>query len=96
MLDETGRRIRSTDVIRALEYVRVELNGHGKPPLRVHGVNISLGYEFNAKWFACGQSPVCIEVDRLVRTGVAVVIAAGNTGYGELLAKKGLAPEVKR
>lgn len=89
VLDETGRRIRSTDVLRALEYVRVELNGHGKPPLRVHGVNISLGYEFNAKWFACGQSPVCIEVDRLVRTGVAVVIAAGNTGYGELLAKTG-------
>ncbi len=89
VLDETGRRIRSTDVLRALEYVRVELNGHGKPPLRVHGVNISLGYEFNAKWFACGQSPVCIEVDRLIRTGVVVVIAAGNTGYGELLAKTG-------
>jgi subtilisin family serine protease len=89
VLDETGRRIRSTDVLRALEYVRVELNGHGKPPLRVHGVNISLGYEFNAKWFACGQSPVCIEVDRLVRTGVVVVISAGNTGYGELLAKTG-------
>jgi subtilisin family serine protease len=89
VLDESGRRIRSTDVLRALEYVRVELNGHGKPPLRVHGVNISLGYEFNARWFACGQSPVCIEVDRLVRTGVAVVISAGNTGYGELLAKAG-------
>ena len=33
-------RVRSTDVIRALEYVRSKLNGHGKPPLRVHGVNI--------------------------------------------------------
>jgi subtilisin family serine protease len=89
VLDEKGKRIRSTDVLRALEYVRVELNGHGKPPLRVQGVNISLGYEFNARWFACGQSPVCIEVDRLVRTGVVVVIAAGNTGYGELSTKSG-------
>jgi subtilisin family serine protease len=89
VLDEKGKRIRSTDVLRALEYVRVQLNGHGKPPLRVHGVNISLGYEFNAKWFACGQSPVCIEVDRLVRTGVVVVIAAGNTGYGELTTRSG-------
>jgi subtilisin family serine protease len=89
VLDDKGKRIRSTDVLRALEYVRVQLNGHGKPPLRVHGVNISLGYEFNARWFACGQSPVCIEVDRLVRTGVVVVIAAGNTGYGELTTKSG-------
>jgi serine protease AprX len=89
VLDDKGKRIRSTDVLRALEYVRVQLNGHGKPPLRVHGVNISLGYEFNARWFACGQSPVCIEVDRLVRTGVVVVIAAGNTGYGELTTRSG-------
>jgi subtilisin family serine protease len=32
---------------------------------------------------------VCIEVDRLVRTGVVVVVAAGNTGYGELVTKAG-------
>ena len=43
---------------------------------------MSLGYDFNPEWFACGQSPVCVEVDRLVRSGVAVVIAAGNTGKG--------------
>lgn len=88
VVSETGS-IRSTDVLRALEYVRVQLNGHGKPPLRVHGVNISLGYDFNARWFACGQSPVCIEVDRLVRTGVVAVISAGNTGYGDLSTPSG-------
>jgi subtilisin family serine protease len=32
--------------------------------------------------FACGQSPVCAEVNRLVQSGVVVVAAAGNTGYG--------------
>jgi subtilisin family serine protease len=43
---------------------------------------MSVGYEFEPKWFACGQSPLCVEVDRLVRSGVVVVVASGNTGYG--------------
>jgi subtilisin family serine protease len=34
--------------------------------------------------FACGQSPLCVEVDRLVKSGVVVVTAAGNTGYGSV------------
>ena len=52
--------------------------------MRIHGVNLSVGYDFDPKWFACGQSPLCVEVDRLVRSGVVVVVAAGNTGYGTL------------
>jgi subtilisin family serine protease len=48
----------------------------------VHGVNMSVGYDFEPEWFACGQSPLCVEVNRLVRSGVVVVVAAGNTGYG--------------
>ena len=48
---------------------------------RIQGVNLSLGYEFAAEWFACGQSPLCVAVDKLVRSGVVVVVAAGNTGY---------------
>jgi subtilisin family serine protease len=43
---------------------------------------MSVGYDFEPEWFACGQSPLCVEVDRLVRSGVVVVVAAGNTGYG--------------
>jgi subtilisin family serine protease len=42
---------------------------------------MSVGYPFDAEWFACGQSPLCVEVNRLVRSGVVVVVAAGNTGY---------------
>jgi subtilisin family serine protease len=80
VLNEKGKSL-STDVLRALQYVREEVNGQGKL-LRIQGVNLSLGYEFDAQWFACGQSPLCVEVDRLVQSGVVVVTAAGNTGYG--------------
>jgi subtilisin family serine protease len=72
---------RSSDVIRALVYIRETLNDNPKI-LRVHGVNLSVGYEFEAEMFACGQSPLCSEVNRLVQAGVVVVAAAGNTGYG--------------
>src|SRR4051794_34063131 len=82
VLDDQGRGS-SMNIVRALEYVRKELNGQSKL-MRVHGVNLSVGYEFDAAWFACGQSPLCVEVDRLVRSGVVVVVAAGNTGYAAL------------
>jgi serine protease AprX len=71
---------RSSNIIAAIEYIQ-EVNGYGRR-LIVHGVNMSVGYEFEPKWFACGQSPLCVEVDRLVRSGVVVVVASGNTGYG--------------
>jgi len=61
-----------------------ELNGHGRPPLLIQGVNISVGNDFEPEWFACGQSPLCVEVNRLVKSGVVVVVAAGNSGYGSL------------
>jgi len=70
----------TTAIIRALQTVN-EINQHGRR-LLIHGVNLSLGYDFDPEWFACGQSPLCVEVDRLVRSGVVVVVAAGNSGYG--------------
>jgi serine protease AprX len=82
VLDGKGKG-KSMNIVRALEYVRREVNGQSKL-MRIHGVNLSVGYEFDARWFACGQSPLCVEVDRLVRSGVSVVVAAGNTGYGTL------------
>jgi serine protease AprX len=80
VLDEKGEG-RSSDLIRALGYIRETLNDNPKV-LRVQGVNLSVGYEFDAEMFACGQSPLCSEVNRLVQAGVVVVTAAGNTGYG--------------
>jgi subtilisin family serine protease len=84
VLDSNGEG-RSSDVIRALAHVRERLNDNPKL-LRVHGVNLSVGYEFDAEMFACGQSPICAEVNRLVQSGVVVVAAAGNTGFGTVAA----------
>ncbi|RZL75241.1 MAG: peptidase S8 [Rhodococcus sp. (in: high G+C Gram-positive bacteria)] len=82
VLDDQGAG-RSSDIVRALEYIREKLNDNPKL-LRVHGVNLSVGYDFDAEMFACGQSPLCTEVNRLVQSGVIVVAAAGNTGYSTL------------
>jgi subtilisin family serine protease len=79
VLDEKGDGVAS-NLIAAIEYVQ-QVNDYGRR-LRIHGVNMSVGYAFEPEWFACGQSPLCVEVDRLVRSGVVVVVAAGNTGYG--------------
>ena len=82
VLDRLGKG-RSSDVIQALEYIREKVNDNPKF-MRVHGVNLSVGYEFDPEMFAAGQSPLCVAVDRLVQEGVVVVVAAGNTGYGTI------------
>jgi serine protease AprX len=79
VLDKNGKGPVS-NLIAVCEHIQ-EINGNGRY-IRIHGVNMSVGYDFEPSWFACGQSPLCVEIDRLVRTGVVVVVAAGNTGYG--------------
>jgi len=79
VLDDAGVGM-TKNLMRAIDHVQ-QINGYGRR-LKIHGVNMSVGYEFEPEWFACGQSPLCVEVDHLVRSGVVVVVAAGNTGYG--------------
>jgi serine protease AprX len=85
VLDDEGNG-EVSNLIAALAHIQ-EKNGHGRLNL-IHGVNISLGYDFDPEWFACGQSPLCVEINRLARSGVVVVVAAGNTGYGALAAQQ--------
>lgn len=77
VLNDEGKGYAS-QLIEALEHVH-DLNDGGRR-LRVHCVNLSLGYPFDAEWFAAGHSPLCQVVNRLSRSGVVVVAAAGNDG----------------
>lgn len=81
VLDDSGIGATSA-IIEALVDIRKINELAGK--MLVHGVNLSVGYTFDAEWFGCGASPLCQEVDRLVRSGVIVVCAAGNSGYGKV------------
>lgn len=74
-----------SSIISALAKVQ-EINGFGRYNI-IHGVNLSVGNDFEPEWFACGQSPLCVEVARLVRAGVVVVVAAGNDGYGTVVSQ---------
>jgi serine protease AprX len=66
-------------LIQAIEYIQ-QLNDFGRH-LVVHGVNISAGFPAHPTWYACGQTPLCVEINRLVKSGVVVVVAAGNSGH---------------
>lgn len=66
-------------VLGALQYVRYLNQSRGK--YNVHGVNLSLSLHHDVRNYGCGATPVCIECDRLVGSGVVVVAAAGNYGY---------------
>lgn len=81
VLDDQGNGEVSS-IIAALSKIQ-EINGYGRR-LLIQGANISIGNDFEPEWFACGQSPLCVEVDRLVKSGVVVVVAAGNSGYGTI------------
>jgi hypothetical protein len=75
-------------ILQAIEQIQ-QWNQHGKR-LLIHGANMSLGYEFDPRWFGCGQSPICVEVNRLVESGVAVVVSAGNAGYSSYITAAGV------
>jgi subtilisin family serine protease len=79
VLDDGGAG-RVSSIIDAIDAIQ-RVNDHGRRIL-IHGANLSVGYQFDPEWFGCGHSPLCVEVNRLVRSGVVVVVAAGNTGYG--------------
>jgi hypothetical protein len=73
VLDDFGQGLVS-QIIRALRWV-IEVNRQADQ-LLIHGVSLALGYPYEHELYACGQSPLCIEVDRLVKSGVVAVTAA--------------------
>lgn len=79
VLDDDGTGSASNAIL-GLEYVR-KLNANSRK-IVVDGVNMSLGYPFDPKWYGCGHSPLCDEVQRAIDSGLIVVISCGNSGYG--------------
>ncbi len=79
VLDDDGTGSASNCIL-GLEYLR-KLNAASRE-IQVDGANLSLGYSYDPKWYGCGHSPLCEEVDRTVRSGIVVVISCGNAGYG--------------
>ncbi|MGV1009342.1 MAG: S8 family peptidase [Dermatophilaceae bacterium] len=69
----------SAAVIAAIEYILREVNTN-RTSLRIHGVNLSLGAEWDPTHYAAGLSPLCQHIDALTASGVVVVISAGNNG----------------
>jgi subtilisin family serine protease len=78
ILSEAGQGDEFT-VMAALQFVRW-LNSTNDY-MAVHGVNLSLSIPHDVSNYACGRTPVCEEAERVVASGVVVVVAAGNQGY---------------
>lgn len=66
-------------IIAALQFIRY-LNQRDTF-MTIHGANLSLSIPHNVRNYACGQTPICEECNRLSENGVVVVAAAGNHGY---------------
>ncbi len=81
VLDDNGSGEDSW-IIKAIDHIfdTNERAGH----VVIHGVNLSLGGEFDVETFNCGHTPLCVELRRLWRQGVVVVLAAGNEGFATL------------
>jgi len=69
------------NVIAALQFIGY-LNRVSEVP-EIHGVNISFSFAHDVRNYACGRTPICMECEKLVDSGVVVVTAAGNAGYSQ-------------
>lgn len=56
----------------------------------IHGANVSLSIPHDVTNYACGRTPVCDEAEKLHKSGVVVVAAAGNEGYNEFETRRGV------
>ncbi|MBF0429423.1 MAG: S8 family peptidase [Magnetococcales bacterium] len=86
VFDENGKGDEFT-IISALQFIAY-LNRNRDMPV-VHGVNLSLSLVHNVTNFACGQTPICLECERLIGHGIVVVAAAGNGGHQRFSTERG-------
>ncbi|MBG0792349.1 S8 family serine peptidase [Methylocystis sp. H62] len=89
VLDDNGNG-RDSWIIKALDLISSMNESSGQ--LVIHGVNLSLGGNFDPSIFGTGHTPLCDELRRLWRQGVLVCLAAGNEGYAVLTGAEGGGP----
>jgi len=87
-----GNDLQDTEfaIIAALQFIR-HLNDRDAF-LSIHGANLSLSIPHDVRNYACGRTPICDECERLINSGVVVVVAAGNHGYKSFQTKDGPYP----
>ncbi|MFC5633240.1 S8 family serine peptidase [Streptomyces bullii] len=78
VLDDQGQGDEFS-IVTALQAVRHINETAGR--FVIAGVNISLSVPHDVATHSTGWTPVCVECDRLTRSGVVVVTAAGNAGF---------------
>jgi subtilisin family serine protease len=81
VLDDRGQGEDAWILIALDKIARINEQSQG---LRIHGINLSLGGNFDPSVYGCGHTPLCTELRRLWRQGVVIVLAAGNEGFAVL------------
>jgi subtilisin family serine protease len=76
--DGTGDEFTLISAMQFLRYLR-----RLKQTPDIVGANISISIPHSVRDSACGRTEVCLEAERLVRSGVVTVVAAGNLGLDE-------------
>lgn len=89
VLDDNGNG-QDSYIIKALDCI-ADLN-ESASTLVIHGVNLSLGGNFDPRVYGVGHTPLCQELRRLWRQGVIVCLAAGNEGWALVQEQGGLMP----
>jgi subtilisin family serine protease len=87
VLDDKGQG-EDAWIIKALDHI-AEQNDNIAEGLAIHGINLSLGGPFDNTVYGCGFSPICVELRRLWRDGVLVVVASGNEGQVQVRTSDG-------
>ena len=76
VLDDTGRG-RSSDVVRALEFIVANKKSTAADAIKIDIINLSLGHPI---YEPATSDPLVRAVEQAVRAGIVVVTAAGNLG----------------
>jgi Subtilase family len=82
VLDDKGKGDEFS-IVAALQAIRYINEQTGR--FVIAGANVSLSVPHDVATHSCGWTPVCVECDRLARSGVVVVSAAGNAGFSGVM-----------